>query len=172
MLAQKRNVPTVRDRWGGPVARRIVDHLCELSAEFRAAKKRGDERAARELERRIRKLESYVIVLLSNPSREADKNRVILNFAQAALPDSGTWSKLKRQVDEYEMGIGTMPKGRPAENRCGVTHALECKLTNTSKTWNQIAESLQWEPENLKREIRRLRSLLRQEKITIPSTSH
>jgi hypothetical protein len=145
-----------------------VNHLCELSAEYRAACNSGNAPEERNLEKRIRQLESWVIVLLSHQSRENEP--VVLNYARAILPAwEGTWEEFKRKVDRYEERIRHKPKGRPVDYRLKVTVAWERKLAQPTQTWKAIAEELNLPLESLRRQIRLLRTLLGREKIPLPS---
>jgi hypothetical protein len=145
------------------VSQKIVDHLCNLSAEYRAE---TDPARKMALEKRILSLESYVIVLLSHQSRDKDRAAVVVNFAGTMLRDwQGTWDEYKERVDNYQKTLGTRSKGRPTDRRCDVAEALERKRTNPSKTWKQIAEDLNLNSKHVPREITRLRRLLRLESI-------
>jgi hypothetical protein len=169
--APKRKVPQLQDRWDGrPLAQRIVNRLCELSRQYRLADKEGDEETARLLEKRIRGLESYVIVLLSNPSRESERNEVILNFARTLLPKwRQTWAEFKRHVDDFERRIRAKGKGRPPDYRAKITEAWERKYLHSNLTWNQIARDLGLPCESLPRQIRGMRAELKREGIFVPS---
>jgi hypothetical protein len=169
MPAPKRKLPEPQDRWEGrPLAQRIINRLCELSRNYRAAESKGDQKCGRELEKRIRRLESYVIVLLSNPSRENERSEVVLNFARALLPKwRGTWAEFKRHVDDYERRISAMAKGRPPDYRAKVTEAWERKFLHPKLTWNQVAKDLDLPGESLPRQVRRMRAELEREGISI-----
>jgi hypothetical protein len=145
------------------VSEKIVDRLCDLSAEYRAETDAVRQRA---LEKRILILESYVIVLLSHQARDKERAVVVINFAKTVLSYwQGTWDEFKERVNDYQKTLGKRPKGRPTDRRCEVAEALERKRTNPSKTWKQIAEDLNLNAKHLPREITRLRRLLRLESI-------
>jgi hypothetical protein len=157
------------DPWEGrPVAQSIVTHLCELSAEYRAAKDPGRQRA---LLKRINSLEHYLIVPLSHGSRKIERDRMVLGYARILMTRGGnrTWNELKAAVDDYRRRISVRPKGRPIEYCNKVAEALECKCAHPSKSWREIASELRLESSDLKREVRRFRAVCRRERIQLPS---
>lgn len=168
MNAQKRSASQTRDRWAGRlVAEPIVKRLCELSDQYRAARDRTEKCF---LEKRIRKLESYVIVLLSHKSREADRADVVLEFARKLLPNwKASWTEFKQEVDEFQKRISARSRGKPVVHRRGVVEAWERKLADPKRTWDELAQDFQLESDYLKREKERLRALLKQERITVSS---
>jgi hypothetical protein len=146
-----------------------VTHLCELSAEYRAAKDPGRQRA---LLKRINSLEHYLIVPLSHGSRKIERDKVVLRFARILLDHwkgTGTWKELKINVDNYQRRISVRPKGRPIEYCNKVAEALERKCAHPSKSWREIARELRLESSDLKREVRRFRAVCRRERIQLPS---
>jgi len=97
---------------------------------------------------------------------------VIRRFAQILLEDGHcTWKKVKEQTDEYAKRIRKRPRGNPVKYRYRITEALETKLSDPNRTWSEIADELDIDHENLVRQIRLLKELLRREGIPIPSTT-
>lgn len=171
MPAPKIRAPQAEHSWHNrPVAKPIADRLCKLSVEYRSE---SDDAKKRTLERKIHRLESYVIVLLSHRSRDKDRDQVVLDYAKKRLEGwKGTWNKFRKEVDDFEKKISVRSKGRPTERRREVTKALESRLISPSKSYSKIAQELGWDAANLKREVRRLRRLLRAEEIQVPSRTN
>lgn len=162
-IAMKRRIKLGRIQKPETVVQKIINHLCDLSSAYRVEK---DPVRKSALERRILKLESYVIVLLSHASRDRERAVVVLNFARILLRNwQGRWDDFKKQVDDYQKAISALPRGRPVERRYRVAEALDKKLANPSKTWKQIAGELCLNFDQLPREVNRLRRLLRLEYI-------
>ena len=154
-----------------PILRAIVKRCTDLGAEASRLHEGSPQRKA--LDRRIRRLDAYTFPhLYEKPT--AEQEEVVRRFATILLErgDCG-WEEVKKRTDEFASRIRKRRTGRPIKYRYRITEALEIKLANPSRTWEEIwdemSEKLDISFEVFNRQIQHLRQLLHKEGIPTPS---
>lgn len=156
-----------------PIFIAIWKRFDELGREVLELPKDSPDR--RTLKQRIRKLEAYISPrLYGKPKSEQD--RFIRSFAQSLLMGEFTLKgrvltleEVKELTDKVTKGIRKRPVGNQVVYRHRITEAYEIKLANPTRPWTAIASELEIEHEDLVRQIRLLKRLLKTEGISLPS---
>jgi hypothetical protein len=138
-----------------PLVKRIFVRCAQLSQQIGRLSAKSPARKA--LEKRLSKLEPY---RLPKPTKEeAQQNEPIINDAGQQI---GSRRSLRRRT------IATRP-GRPDEFTIQTRAALEEKLANPKLTWPQLAQKFGFQDSRaLERSVRRLKDILKKEKIPLP----
>ena len=154
-----------------PLCARIIRHCKELEEQARTLPDRSEERKA--LEKRIGKLQEYG---LPKPTkREQDETELIVDHTGRKI---GERHSIRRRL----IAKG---RGRPTEWSIKVRAALEEKIANPNLKWRELAEKFGFKSRwgksadgtkilvpgriDLESQVRRLKRLLRHEKIEVPT---
>lgn len=138
-----------------PLVKRIFERCAELSERIEQIPPKSPARKV--LEKRLSKLEPY---RLPKPTQEeAQKNEPILNDNGQQV---GTRHSIRRRT------IATR-RGRPEEFTIRTRAALEEKLANPRITWPELARKFGFgDSRTLERSVRRLKEILKRERISLP----
>jgi hypothetical protein len=141
-----------------PLLRQILQRCAELKELVRGLPAGSAERAL--MERRIALLEQYK---LPKPVASEQQTDDIVDDSGRKI---GTRGSLRHRFKPTR-------RGRPEEWRIKVRAALEDKLAKPSLTWQQLATRYGFadEVQDLRRQVRLLKALLRTEGIQLPGPS-
>jgi hypothetical protein len=138
-----------------PLVRSIFERCAQLSERIGQLPPKSPARKV--LKKRLSKLEQY---RLPKPTQEeAHGNEPILNKTGQQI---GTRHSIRRRT------IATR-RGRPEEFTIRTRAALEEKLANPKITWPQLAKKFGFpDSRTLERSVRRLKDILKRERIPLP----
>lgn len=139
-----------------PLLAAIMKSCAVLSEQ--AEELAADSPARKELNRRISELEQY---RLPKPDvRDLAQSEPILDTSGRKV---GERHSLRKRVIAKR-------RGRPEEFRIKVRAALEEKLAHPQTTWRELAEKFGFsDKKDLERAVRRLKHILRRERIGLPT---
>lgn len=160
-----------------PIFWAIAARLSEVAGQ--AGKLPDGSEEKKKFERRFRKLEPYICTPLYCRSK-SEQDRITLTFAQSII--QGVIGRRGQRfrtpedvidlIKDYAKRIRKRPIGNPVRYRHRIAEALEIKVLQPQRTWQEIFEQMEDDLrisfDDFNRQIQLLRRLLREEGIALP----